>query len=346
MKKFSRLLCFVVVFITVMAAFCTVSFAATVGESLKSPENGWTRIDDNNTLIKYTGSFLRYDYDTSFYKGTGMRIAYSNKSGNAEFMFYGTKVRIISYSNDIGSGYSENIQIKVDGVVAGTYSSACRDNNYQILAFEQLNLPVGTHTVEVTPQDLTTYGTILDAIDIDDTGYLVDINAPTAPTNLDAIAGNKKVDLKWDAVEGSTIYNVKRSLTPGGPYETITTTSAITYTDTNVANGTTYYYVVTAVIDGKEGPNSNEASATPTGPVITGNSSILEITMVTGEIKEYDLTAAELQSFLTWYDGRSNGADKAYYMIPKKNNIKPFLSRKEYIAFDKISSFEVKEYTE
>ncbi|WP_024832784.1 Kelch repeat-containing protein [Ruminiclostridium josui] len=81
-------------------------------------------------------------------------------------------------------------------------------------------------------------------------------------------------------------------------------------------------------------------------PVITGNSAILELTMVNGVIKEYDLNAAELDSFLTWYDNSSTGVAPAYYIFNKKNNIKPFLSRKEYIAYSKIASFEVKEYAE
>ncbi len=81
-------------------------------------------------------------------------------------------------------------------------------------------------------------------------------------------------------------------------------------------------------------------------PVITGNSAILEITMVNGVIKEYDLNAAELDSFLTWYDSSSEGSVPSYYIFNKKNNIKPFLSRKEYISYNKIASFEVKEYTE
>ena len=74
---------------------------------------------------------------------------------------------------------------------------------------------------------------------------------------------NSKVNLSWDSIDGATNYILKRSTTPGGPYEAITTTSSITYTDTNVIDGITYYYVVSAVVEGVESPNSNETSATP-----------------------------------------------------------------------------------
>ncbi|MFA9464540.1 MAG: hypothetical protein ACERKN_09655 [Velocimicrobium sp.] len=77
-----------------------------------------------------------------------------------------------------------------------------------------------------------------------------------------------------------------------------------------------------------------------------GNKAILEITMTNGNIKEYDFAIDELNYFLIWYDNRSEGIGKAYYCIIKKNNIKPFLNRKEYLSFDKISSFEVKDYNE
>ena len=173
---------------------------------------------------------------------------------------------------------------------------------------------------------------------------------PIDTATLTATPQDKQVQLEWTSVENAKSYNVYRSLTSGGPYTKVAESINLSYVDNGLTNDTTYYYVVTAIDEfGNEGPYSNEASATPTAPTDpepSGNCAILEITMVTGEIKEYDVTAAELQSFLTWYDGRSNGADKAYYMMPKKNNIKPFLSRKEYIAFDKISSFEVKEYKE
>ncbi|MFN2513923.1 MAG: fibronectin type III domain-containing protein [Pyrinomonadaceae bacterium] len=87
---------------------------------------------------------------------------------------------------------------------------------------------------------------------------------PAAPTGLTATAGNAQVALSWTASSGATSYNVKRSTTSGGPYTTIapgvTTTS---YTDASVTNGTTYYYVVTAVNSTGESANSNQASATP-----------------------------------------------------------------------------------
>lgn len=145
---------------------------------------------------------------------------------------------------------------------------------------------------------------------------------------LTATAANRQVTLNWNPVEGASGYNIYRSTTSGTGYTKIgsnTTSSAITYEDKPLTNGTTYYYVVTAIVNGVESGYSNEASATPMAPVVTGNFGILEITMVTGEIKEYDLTASEIQSFLTWYDVCSNGVDEAYYMMIKKNNIKPFL---------------------
>jgi len=174
-------------------------------------------------------------------------------------------------------------------------------------------------------------------------------NSTNSPTNLLATAGSGQASLTWTTVTSASCYNVKRSTTLGGPYTTISTSlTSPNYTDTSVTNGTTYYYVVTAVSANGESGNSNEVTATPTGavtpPVTTGNKAILE--MITGTIKEFDLTATELQEFITWYDGRSNGAAKAYYIFTKKSNIKPFLDRKEYIAFDKISSFEVKAYSE
>ncbi|QNU67680.1 hypothetical protein EHE19_004195 [Ruminiclostridium herbifermentans] len=84
-----------------------------------------------------------------------------------------------------------------------------------------------------------------------------------APENLTAISGHGKVNLSWAASEGALSYNIKRSSEAGGPYTTIATGSAITYTDTTAVNGNTYYYVVSAVsYSNVESANSNEVSVT------------------------------------------------------------------------------------
>jgi DNA/RNA endonuclease G (NUC1)/fibronectin type 3 domain-containing protein len=86
---------------------------------------------------------------------------------------------------------------------------------------------------------------------------------PPAPTGLTATAGNAHVQLGWNAVGGAASYNVKRGTAPGGPYSTINSPGTNSYDDTTAVNGTTYYYVVSAVGAGGEGANSSEASATP-----------------------------------------------------------------------------------
>jgi len=83
--------------------------------------------------------------------------------------------------------------------------------------------------------------------------------------NLAARPKSGKVQLTWTD-SGAVSYNVYRATTSGGPYALIanTTSTYSTYLDTNVVNGTTYYYVVReAALNGDELCQSNETSATP-----------------------------------------------------------------------------------
>ncbi len=89
---------------------------------------------------------------------------------------------------------------------------------------------------------------------------------PDAPNGLNATPGNAQVSLSWTASSGATSYNVKRSTTSGGPYTTIASPTGTSYTDTSVVNGTTYYYVVSAVNSAGESANSSQVSATPQAP--------------------------------------------------------------------------------
>ena len=91
-----------------------------------------------------------------------------------------------------------------------------------------------------------------------------DYAAPATPTGLAATAaGIDQVDLAWDAVSGADSYTVKRSETPGGPYTTVASGVTNTvYSDTGLADATTYYYVVSATYLAKESGDSAEDNAT------------------------------------------------------------------------------------
>jgi carboxypeptidase T len=92
---------------------------------------------------------------------------------------------------------------------------------------------------------------------------------PAAPV-LSATPGSGQVSLAWTAVSGAATYRVHRATASGGPYTSIAANLAGTsFTDTGLTNGTTYYYVATAVNLAGEGPNSNEASATPVAAPVT-----------------------------------------------------------------------------
>jgi fibronectin type 3 domain-containing protein len=93
------------------------------------------------------------------------------------------------------------------------------------------------------------------------------LTAPATPTGLHATGGNAQVSLSWSASTSAASYNVKRSTANGGPYNTAVASPTVTnYTDTTVTNGTTYYYVVSAVNSAGQSANSAQASATPAIP--------------------------------------------------------------------------------
>ncbi len=72
--------------------------------------------------------------------------------------------------------------------------------------------------------------------------------------------------MNWTAVTGATSYNVERGTASGGPYTSIATPAATTYTDTGVTAGSAYYYVVAAVNSAGTGALSKEASVSVPAP--------------------------------------------------------------------------------
>jgi len=85
---------------------------------------------------------------------------------------------------------------------------------------------------------------------------------PAAPSGFLAIGSDGQVSLSWNALASASSYLVKRG-SEGGPYVQIGAPTAAHFTDSGRTNGNTYYYVVSALNEAGEGPNSSEASATP-----------------------------------------------------------------------------------
>ncbi|TBL77683.1 hypothetical protein EYB31_16180 [Paenibacillus thalictri] len=436
MKKICYLLAFAMTLLVLLPV--SSAFAATVGQQLTSPEEGWKRYDDKDPAIVYTGSWTDQTISGA-YKGALKATTYNVPAAIgsfASFEFVGTKIRLIG---EYWTTTSTSIDVYIDDEFVQNISQRNGSvQTRQILNYEAIDLPNGKHSVKIINR--TQLYLVIDAIDIDESGYLINPNIgistnltasggnanvqlnwsvvsdatsynikrsatqngpyttiasniesvnfidtsvtngntyyyivtavnsngeggssneasatpkvgvtiPAAPLNLAASGGDTKVTLTWDAVVGATGYKVKRSTTPGGPYTTITSNVyGASFVDTSVVNGTTYYYIVTAINSAGESGNSNEASATPTAPTApnTGRA-LLVIQLTNGVEKEFDLSMTEVNAFISWYEGKAAGTGTASFGIDKHDNNKgPFKSRKDYVIFDKIVSYEVNVYT-
>ena len=109
--------------------------------------------------------------------------------------------------------------------------------------------------------------TVADAVKFEYIGA-GDTIPPAAPANLSATGNEGSVSLNWDDNSESDLagYHVFRSTTSNNGYSQISSSRVSTseYTDNNVTNDTTYYYVVTAEDEnGNQSDYSGETSATP-----------------------------------------------------------------------------------
>jgi hypothetical protein len=91
---------------------------------------------------------------------------------------------------------------------------------------------------------------------------------PTSPLGVRAAAGDRQIIVSWNPVAGASSYNLYWSQTPDISRTTGTQIPGVTspYLQAGLTNGTAYYYVVTAVVEGIESPDSPKVSAVPAVP--------------------------------------------------------------------------------
>jgi fibronectin type 3 domain-containing protein len=141
----------------------------------------------------------------------------------------------------------------------------------------------------------------------------ITVTVPSAPTNLQATAGNSQVILGWSAPASNggasiTGYKMYRGTTSGGETLLASLGNVLTYTNSALTNGQIYYYKVSAVNSAGEGAKSTSASATPTVPP-TG-------TTISSAPRNLQAVAGDAQVTLSWIAPSSDGgATITGYMV-------------------------------
>ncbi|TLY04110.1 MAG: hypothetical protein E6K87_03605, partial [Thaumarchaeota archaeon] len=178
-----------------------------------------------------------------------------------------------------GSSGSSTITITSVNGFSGTVSLASSPSSSSTLDTSSVAVPAGgsaSATLSMTPTSSTTYavngtaGSISHSINV----AVTVLTVPYAPQNLQTTSGNAQVSLSWSAPSnngGSAItnYNIYRSTSSGSETFIATTGNVLSYTDSGLTNGQTYYYKVTAINSVGESLSSNEASATPQLPALS-----------------------------------------------------------------------------
>jgi len=192
----------------------------------------------------------------------------------------------------------------------------------------------------------TTYHFVVTAVDADgesaESAQVMNTpvqNVPSAPTGVTASAGNGKVEIGWNAVAGATSYNIYWSTAPGVTKANGTKVSAVAappYQHAGVANGTTYYYIVTTNIGAQESAPSAEASAKPT----SAPARLVKMSMYEGQFLqqymtyEYDAQGHKIkQSSFDFADNLEGYNTFEYNAAGKQTKVSNYLLGGELIGY-------------
>ena len=120
---------------------------------------------------------------------------------------------------------------------------------YNVAANNSVGVSPDTNEVSVSPGSATT--------------------APPAPTGLSANPADSEIDLTWNPSAGATSYSVYRGTAPGAEGATpVGTTTTDSFADTGLANGTGYYYTVSASNAAGASAKTAETNTVPTSAVV------------------------------------------------------------------------------
>jgi autotransporter-associated beta strand protein len=102
---------------------------------------------------------------------------------------------------------------------------------------------------------------------------------------LNAIPGDGQVSLSWNATPESTNYVLQSSTTSGGSYTTILVTNTTSFVNSNLVDGTTYYYVIYAEGPYGQSPVSSQTAVTPS---VNAGAAIYWTNTITGTAQNWN----------------------------------------------------------
>lgn len=307
----------------------TVQNSATVGTVLTQPEVGWKRTKYNNSNVTYSNTSWFYDNTTA---SCHTRPSKSKPSQYVRFNFVGDKIRIISNTWDSGCA---NVQVVIDNKITETFSCKGVNSSSDRVLYEKKGLTFGEHSIEIKRPEIT-FGyhyIFIKAFDISTDGCFKPYNVcgqsvPEAiSVSINKLTDNLQVGQTDTLTATTNPSNVAVKWTSSdNNIATVDNTGKITA----VAPGTAKITIST----------DNGLTATCTVTVTQATRALLEIRLIDCEGYEFDLSKAEVDQFIQWYNNNLSPS----YMFVINCDAGPFASRTVYIVHNNIVDFQVNEY--
>jgi hypothetical protein len=173
---------------------------ATIGQQLTVPETGWRRYDDNDSKINYIGTWAVSGTNSAFYGNTNKYS--STKGDKIKFVTYTSRLRIIGAVNS--NRLNENhMEVFADGVSIATINTYGTTLQGQILQLDYIfSDGLKNHHIEIVNIASDGRYATLDAIDIDDIGYLMPYTPLNIKTSLADMQKGDAIPCKYVASSG------------------------------------------------------------------------------------------------------------------------------------------------
>ncbi|MEX6687513.1 fibronectin type III domain-containing protein [Danxiaibacter flavus] len=275
--------------------------------------DAWDGSNTNGAIPNGLGIYPDNVIRTQYYSAASSRlITFSNIPA-------GNKYNVIFFSSRAGSPTASDNRIMKYTIGGQTVQLAIAQN---ISKTAQINNVAGDANGQIQAtlaKDAGALSTIIDAM------VLQSIPADTTttvapPTNVAATGvANDKITLTWNAASGTeTGFEIWRSPSANGAYNKKGTVAGnvLTYTDTALASGVTYYYIVKAVVNNNSSAFGNPVNATTLtdAPLIPGNITATGIGL--DKIKLTWTGNGKETGFEIWRSTASNGSFNKVGTVP------------------------------